>query len=143
MAILLDSGFFLALSHKKDQNNESAKKLFKKMAQGEFGLIYTTPYIISETSTLILVRTNNNSNLIHDFYELLFGSDKFVRILSWKEELDKKIWNFFITFNSKAKTNKEWLSFVDCSNIIYCKERNIENIATYDGNIASFLNVFQ
>lgn len=140
MAILMDSGFFLALCHPKDKDHNDARRLFFEMAEGQHGLLFTTPYVISESATLMLVRTENNTALLQDFYDLLYGPEKCIRILPWKEDLEQRIWTFFFAINRKAENRKEWLSFVDCSNIILAQEHNIPQIVAYDGHFSPFLH---
>ncbi|MHA1232754.1 MAG: hypothetical protein ACTSRP_20335 [Candidatus Helarchaeota archaeon] len=52
------------------------------MSCGTYGLIYTSPYIIAETSTLLLIRTHNHLGLLKKFETLVFGDKRFFQILS-------------------------------------------------------------
>ncbi|QEE16274.1 type II toxin-antitoxin system VapC family toxin [Promethearchaeum syntrophicum] len=139
MGIFLDSGFFLGFCHPKDKFHEQSLSIFRKMSSGQFGLIYTSNAIITETATLLLVRTNHNMEIIEEFYSLLYGLNKFVRILTWSSEIEEKSWNMFKSVNLNAKSKKEIMSFVDVSNIIFCKEFQIEFMGSFDHHFDGFL----
>jgi len=139
MGIFLDSGFFLGFCHPKDKYHEQSLSIFRKMSTGQFGLIYTSNAIIIEATTLLLVRTKINMEIIDEFYSLLYGLNKFVQILPWTAEIEEKSWKKFKTINKNAKSKKEIMSFVDISNIIFCKEFQIEFIGSYDHHFDGFL----
>ena len=139
MGVFLDTGFFVGLSHPKDEWHERSKENLLEMSTGKYGLIFTSPYVIAETATLILVRTKNNQEIIKKLYQYLYGTKRFVRILPWTAQIEKTTWKIFQEVNKKAKTSKSWLSFVDCSNIAFCRENNIETIATFDNHFDGFL----
>jgi predicted nucleic acid-binding protein len=42
MAIFLDTGFYLGLIHKKDENYDTAQEWLKKIQSGVYGQIYTS-----------------------------------------------------------------------------------------------------
>lgn len=139
MGLFLDTGFFLGLVHPEDLNHKSSKKLLLKASSGKYGLLYTSPFVISEAATVILIRTGNNTSLMHDFHQLLFGDSPIARVLSWSTSLNSKSWRMFFSHNEKAKTKKEFLSFVDASNIVYCREYHIDRIAAFDGDFDPYL----
>ncbi|NMC05570.1 MAG: type II toxin-antitoxin system VapC family toxin [Candidatus Lokiarchaeota archaeon] len=138
----MDSSFFLAFCHPADEHHEAAFQQFDNIINGTFGLVYTSMYVVAETATIFLVRTNNNMMLIDDFSSLLYGPDKICIVLPWNEELDAKAWDLFRSANKKAKSKKEWLSFIDCTIIRYCQERQIVTIASFDGHFEPFLERF-
>jgi uncharacterized protein len=140
MGILIDSGFFLGILHFKDPYADRAENIFKEMSTGKYGLVYTTPYVISEAATLLLVRTRNNYDLIENFYDILYGENKFIRILEWTREMEQKSWILFKKHNKIVKEKKKYLSFVDASNIVYCREYKIDKIAAFDGDFDGYLN---
>ena len=139
MAIFLDSGFFTGLCHPGDEFSAASKRILLEMSEGKFRLIYTSPLVVSETATLLLVRTNNNQTLLKKFYYYLFGPKKFVRMLPWSPQIEELTWDLFLDINSKVKARKNWLSFVDVSNIAYCRHNQIQHIASYDKHFDSFL----
>ncbi len=139
MGVFLDTGFFMGLYHPKDSHHKESVNIFKNLGTGKYGLIYTSPYIISEVATLILIRTNNNHNLLNDFYSDLYGVTKYVSILPWTMDIEQKIWISFKKINSSAQSKKEIMSFTDVSNIIYCQEYQIDKIISSDTHFDGFL----
>ena len=139
MGIFLDTGFFLGIYHPKDSHHKASCNILKGLGTGQYGLIYSSLYIVSEVTTLLLIRTNFNQNILDDFYSDLYGATKFVSILPWSSDLEQKIWDLFRKVNESIQTKKELLSFADVSNIIYCREYQIDKIASYDSHFDGFL----
>ena len=139
MGIFLDSGFFLGFCHPKDKYHEQSLSIFRRMSTGQYGLIYTSNAIIIEAATLLLIRTQSNLEVIEEFYSVLYGLNKFVQILPWTAEIEEKSWKKFKSVNEKAKSNKNIMSFVDISNIIFCEEFQIEFLCSYDPHFDGFL----
>ena len=139
MAIFLDSSFFLGLCHPNDPCHGNSVRLFRSMAGGTHGLIYTSTFVIAETSTLILARTNNSNKIIAKFHEMFQGTTRFIRVLDVCSNVLDDIWNLFINHNKKAKTKKEYLSFIDASNVFLCRRNEIEKIASFDGDFDAYL----
>ena len=140
MGVFLDSGFFLGLLHRKDTNYDSCKQNFKIISSGEFGLIFTSAYVISETVTVILLRTHNNPITLNAFRELIYGKKKFIRIFESNQHINTLSWEIFMNHNRKAKNKRNYLSFVDASNIAICREIGISNILAVDGDFDGYLN---
>jgi len=140
MGVFLDTGFFLGLLHRKDNNHDSCKHKFKKISSGEFGLIFTSSYVISETATIILLRTHNNPTTLKAFRELIFGKKKFVRIFESNPHINTLSWEIFMNHNRKAKNKRNYLSFVDATNIAISRENGISNILAFDGDFDGYLN---
>ncbi len=138
MGIFLDTGFFMGICHPKDPYHENSKRLLRDMSQGMYGLIYTSPYIIAEASTLLLIRTHNHPRRLEKFETLLFGPKKFIRILAWSPIIDVEIFKLFRDLNA-AKSDKQYLSFIDVSNIYLCRHYQIEKIVSYDAYFDAFL----
>ena len=139
MGVFLDTGFFLGLLHRKDPNYERCKINFKKISSGEFGLIFTSSYVISETATIILLRTHNNPTTLKAFRELIYGNKKFIRIFESRKQINTLSWDIFMNHNRKAKNKKNYLSFVDATNIAICRENGISNILAVDGDFDGYL----
>ena len=140
MGVFLDTGFFLGLLHRKDINHDSCKLKFKKISSGEFGLIFTSSYVKSETATIILLRTHNNPTTLKAFRELIYGKKKFIRIFESSKQINTLAWDIFMSHNRKAKNKKNYLSFVDATNIAICRENGISNILAVDGDFDGYLN---
>jgi predicted nucleic acid-binding protein len=141
MAIFLDTGFFTGLYHPNDSHFEKSTEIFQHMSKGEFGLIYTSPHVIAESATLLLVRTRSNLSLLRDFFEDLYGTSKYVSILPWTAELESKTWELFFKVNKKHQEKKQARSFTDISNLVYCQEYQITHIVSYDEQFKGYLQV--
>ena len=139
MALFLDTGFFLGLLHPKDPNHATSIRLFRTMSTGKWGLIYSSLLVIGEAATIILIRTQNNTDLLQDFFSLIHGEDHFIRLLPWSPELEKETWQVFLQHNKNAKAKNEYLSFVDASSIYYCRMFKIDSILAFDGDFDAYL----
>jgi predicted nucleic acid-binding protein len=113
------------------------------MSTGLYGLIYTSSYIISETATLLLIRTNFNQQILDKFWSYIYGSKRFIRVLPWTAEIEKWTFDLYKSVNAQIKTKKEFRSFIDVSNIIYCQQNKIETIISFDGHFEGFLKQLQ
>lgn len=139
MGIFLDTGFFMGLCHPKDPFHENSRRLLREMSQGAHGLIYTSPYIIAEASTLLLIRTHNHPGRLQKLESLFFGSKKFFRILPWSSTLDIEVFKVFRELNENAKSKKDYFSFIDASNVFLCRHYQIEKILSYDSHFDKVL----
>jgi len=140
MGIFLDTSFYLGLCHPKDKYAELSLKVLTEISEGEYGLLYTSNLIISEITTLVAVRTNNNIRALNYLEKLLWGDDKLAIILHFPPELEKKAWSLFKKINTETLKNKKPISFVDISTIILCQYHHIEYIASFDSHFDKFLN---
>jgi len=140
LGVFIDSGFFLGLLHRKDGNHEQCKTNFKEISSGKYGLLFSSAYVISETATLILIRTRNKSITLNAFQELIYGNQKFIRIIQSNPHLNASAWNIFLAHNQSVKVKKKYLSFVDATNIAICREYQISNILAVDGDFDGYLN---
>ncbi|MHA1270503.1 MAG: type II toxin-antitoxin system VapC family toxin [Candidatus Helarchaeota archaeon] len=139
MGIFLDTGFFLGLCHPKDPFHENSCRLLQEMSRGTYGLIYTSPYIIAEASTLLLIRTHNHLGRLKKFETIVFGPKKFFRILPWSSILDAEVFKIFQELNSKAKSKKEYFSFIDASIVFFCRHYQIDKVLSYDSHFDNVL----
>ena len=140
MGIFLDSGFFIGLSHPDDSNHAKSVKILREISTGEYGLIYTSSFVIAESTLVLLLRTNINTKIVEKLREKLYGPQKIVEILPWNAFLEIKCWDMFLNHNRTAKSKKEILSFVDASSIILCQELLITKIVAFDGDFDPYLN---
>lgn len=139
MAIFLDTCFLMGLSHPNDKYYSDSLRILQEMSIGKYGLVYTSPFVISESATLLLLRSHNNQLLLKNFHSYFYGANKFIRILSWTSRIEELTWVKFFEINKNLKDKKDWLSFVDISNIVYCQQHQIQNIASYDNHFDAFL----
>ena len=137
MAIFLDTGFFLGLVYPSDPYYERSKELLKILKTGKYGQIFTSTYIIAETLTLVAVRSRNNSIVLKEIDEFFRGDKQIARILRPDEQIENEFLKLFLKINTNPK--KKTVSFVDCSNIIFCRKHAIDNILAYDRHFDPWL----
>ena len=119
--IILDSSFIISYYNLEDQNHEKALELMTKISRGIYGEVIISDYIFDETVTVLLAK-------LKDLGRVKIIGDKMMRALKYHidEETFKDTWQLF---NVQKQTK---LSFTDCSIIALMKNRNINNIATFD-----------
>lgn len=139
MAIFLDTGFYLGLCHPKDKFAKESKRIFRKLSEGSHGLLYTSTLIISEITTLVALRTNGHPKALNLLEEYLWGPNKIATELFIDTELESNIWNLFKKVNINTKNKKKFLSFVDVSSIILCRQHQIDTIVSFDSHFDGFL----
>ncbi|HUT81228.1 MAG TPA: PIN domain-containing protein [Candidatus Bathyarchaeia archaeon] len=139
MAILLDTGFLTGISHPMDEQYSTSARILGEMSEGKYGLIYTTPLVIAETATLLLIRSRNNRVVVENFYSYLYGEEKFIRILPWNTQIEELTWAMFREINKDTREKKNYVSFVDAANIAYCRQYQIQYIASFDSHFDAFL----
>lgn len=137
MAIFLDTGFFLGLVDPNDKFYERSAELLILLKSGKFGQIFTSTYIIAETCTLVSTRTRNNPIALKEISDLLKGDKQIASVLRPDDQFESDAMKLFIKINKNSK--KKAISFVDCSNIIFCRNRAIDNILTYDRHFDAWL----
>ena len=138
MAIFLDSGFYIGLTHPKDENYERCKELLQILKTGVHGQLFTSNFIMAESVTLVAVRTRNNAHAIQNIYELFLGVGQLARVLRLNEDNESDAWDLFRKINSPKSS--EVVSYVDCTNIILCRSYSIEAILSYDSHFDGWIN---
>jgi predicted nucleic acid-binding protein len=143
MGIFLDTGFYMGLISKLDENHKKSIKILTEMKSGEYGQIYTSNFVMAESAVLVAIRTDRNSKAIEKLKQLFIGKLKIATILRTDEELEEKIWSLFekVNCNPEKKKNSKLVSFVDCSNIILCQNHGIDKIATFDPHFKPWLQI--
>ncbi|MHA1323944.1 MAG: type II toxin-antitoxin system VapC family toxin [Candidatus Helarchaeota archaeon] len=139
MGIFIDTGFFIGLAHPKDEFHQNCTRILEEMSSGKYGLIFTSSFVISEAATLLLIRTYGNLEILKEFHDLIYGQQQFAQIFSWTPEMERRTWDLFMTINKKAKEKKKLISFVDASNIVYCRTYDIPYIVSFDSHFDNFL----
>ncbi len=138
MAIFLDTGFFIGLVNPKDTHYKRSAELLNLLKTGKYGQIFTSTYILAETLTLVGVRTRNNSIAFKEVDDFFKGDKKIARILRPDDQIENDTLKLFLKVNKQSKTKT--VSFVDCSNIIFCRKRAIDNILAYDRHFNAWLS---
>jgi hypothetical protein len=138
LAIFLDTGFYLGLCHEKDKYSERSKAILEKLSNGEYGLLYTSIFIISEATTLATIRSNSNLKVLTHLENLLWGDDKLATIFLYDLELIRETWNLFKKINCIDLKKDKPMSFVDISTIILCQTHQIDKIVSFDSHFDRF-----
>ena len=119
MRILVDADFLVALAKKDDSNHKKAVALAEKLAGSVFFITqFTIPeaatvlsYKVSQNSAKIFLNETRKMNLIElPFAQNLLESTDFI-------------------FNSSRKKGTSW---IDCLNIAYVKNFQLDGILSFD-----------
>ena len=138
MAILLDTGFYLGLTHPKDEYHEQSINLLTVLKTGKYGQVFTSNFIMAESATIVALRTKNNLQAIQTIREFFFGTGQIAIMLRLNEDIEREIWPIFQKINTPP--SKKVVSFVDCANIVLCRYYSIEHILSYDPHFDGFLS---
>jgi len=57
--VFLETGLFVAVNNKSDKNHTRARSLLEKALKGEYGVLFTSDYVIDEAVTTALARTHD------------------------------------------------------------------------------------
>ncbi|MDO8657788.1 MAG: PIN domain-containing protein [Candidatus Levybacteria bacterium] len=118
----IDSSFFKAIIDKKDDFNEKANKILKRLEKENASLI-TSNYILDESFTLI--RTRCGLKMVDEFRKNLASSSQTLKIIRVTIADEAKAWEWFLNDWSK-------LSFTDCVSFALMKRLNLTRVATFD-----------
>jgi predicted nucleic acid-binding protein len=139
LGVFLDSGFYLGLCHPKDKYAEQSEKILKELATGNYGVLYTSYFIINEVTTLAAIRSKNNIKVFNHLEKLLWGSEKIASILPFDLNNERETWELFKKINITDLKDKKPMSFTDISSIILCNHHQIEYIVSFDSHFDGFL----
>ncbi len=128
VGVFLDTGFFLGLCHPKDKYTEQSEKILKELAIGNYGVLYTSYFIINEVTTLAAIRSKNNIKVFKHLEKLLWGSEKIATILPFDLNFELETWELFKKVNTPDLKEKKPMSYTDVSSITLCKHHQIEYI---------------
>lgn len=138
MAIFLDTSFYLGLLDPKDEYYLRSLEILKDLKKGIYGIIYTSNLIMAESATFVAIRTNKNLKALKTMEDFFIGSEQIASILRVNEKIENDSWEIFHKINADKK-NKV-ISFVDCTNIIICKNYSIENILSFDNHFDGWVS---
>lgn len=124
MAVLIDTGIFIALRNADDKNHKRSIELMKRALQGEFGFIYTSDYIFDECITTALVRTKRH-DLVVDVGEYILKSPRITKLHITKDDFNSA-WEKFKDFKDRS------MSFTDCTSLALIEKHNIKQIMSFD-----------
>ena len=141
MAIFLDTGFFLALVHEKDPHHALAVTWLDRVRSGEWGHPYTSTLVMAEAATLVTSRTRGNPVAIERMMQLFSGECRLAQLIRLTRDEEEKSWRLLMKIASSGETvtKKGVVSYVDCTIIVACQERNIERVASFDEHFVPWL----
>lgn len=132
MSVFIDTGVFIAYVNRKDEHHMCASSLLERIMKNRFGAAFTSDMVFDEAMTFILYKTGdiNKAILVRD---LILGNEEkdipqFINLIFIDREILDKGLNTFVKYADKR------LSFTDCSTIELMKNRDIENIASFDSD---------
>ena len=135
MTILIDTGFYVALSNSRDNYHERAHELLESLQMSKWGSRLTTDYILDETITTVWSRTKR-LDFVENSHKLFFGPLSLAHLIFQQEGLVSQAWEIFQKYTSTARP----LSFTDCSLIALAFDRKVENILSFDSGFDGILN---
>lgn len=139
MGVFLDTGFYLGLCHPKDKYAELSEKILKNLATGNYGVLYTSYFIINEVTTLAAIRSKNNIKVFNHLEKLLWGSKKIANILPFDLNFEFETWELFKKVNTTHLKEKKSMSYTGISSIVLCNHHQIEYIVSFDSHFDGFL----
>lgn len=125
MSIFIDTGIFVALRNVADKYHRRARELMKRAMQAEFGVVYTSDYVINEAITTALARTKRLEVAI-DVGEYILSSPR-IKKLRVSDEVFDAAWERF-------KSLERPTSFTDCTSLALMEKSGIGSIASFDSS---------
>jgi len=126
MAVFIDTSIFVAVRNRKDRNHQRAKELMKRALTAEFGVIYTSDYIIDEAVTVALARTRN--------HQIAINTGRYILDSARIEKLPISREDFTLAWSKFQNIKDRFLSFTDCTSLAVIKTRGIERVMSFDSN---------
>ena len=131
MRLFIDTGPFMALHNKKDNQHIHAMETFERIRDGKtmYRKLYTSDYVFDEAVTGRRRRTRNHG-LSVELGNLILASESLLMLRVDSETLSEA-WELY-------KSRKEIpLSLTDCTSAILARKEGIIDIYTYDRDFES------
>ncbi len=138
MAIFLDTGFYLGLAHPQDANRDRSLAILDELNKGTFGQLFTSNYVVTEAVTLSAVRSRQDTRVMSIMRNYFIGELQIATIFYASPQIDAVAWDLFVNVNSGQKGEKI-ISFIDCSNVIFCQQHQIPSIVAFDKHYERWL----
>lgn len=136
MPILFDTSFIYALIRESDKNHKRAQEILKNTDWKRKSPICIPTLVINETYTLVIYRSNGNLEVLRTLDEFFWGDEKFYLLINLRVPEYRKITKLI----QKYVSSKKNLSFVDVALIYLGKNRNINEIVSFDKHFDGLLN---
>jgi predicted nucleic acid-binding protein len=137
MGIFLDTGFYMGLIDPTDDHYNRSLEILSELQTGKFGQIFTSSFVMAESATLVASRTKKDPQAIREIRNFFIGNEQIALILRANEEIESDAWVIFQKLNLRIK-NKV-VSYIDCTNIAFCKKYLLDNILSFDPHYNSWL----
>ena len=135
MGTLLDTGFIYALKDESDPYHLQAIKIFKTINWDDLSPVITNNLVINEVFTLAVYRSSGNKKILEAIENLIWGTEKFFRVLEVPFEDYEEISKILCKYISPKKL----ISFVDASLIFSAKILKINQIISFDSHFDGIL----
>jgi len=135
LGILLDTGFIYALKDENDPYHLQAIKIFKTINWDELSPVITNNLVINEVITLAVYRSLGNKKILEALKNLIWGTEKFFRVLEVPFEDYEEISKILLQYIS----SKKLISFVDASLIFSAKILKYDQIISFDSHFDGIL----
>lgn len=126
-SVFVDTGAWLSLYDKRDQNHQSAKKAATYLKDEKVHLI-TTDYVFDEAVTIIRLRVGHKEAI--NFGNSMLKS-RIVKIVDIGNDLKKEAWNIFVKYKDVR------FSYTDCTSFAVLTQMKIEQVFGYDKHFKS------
>ncbi len=135
MIIILDTSFLFALKSKRDRYHKRAYEIFNEVEEKK-PKFFTNYFIMNETFTLAVNRSNGNVSFLEQYIILFFEKDNFFQVIQNNPRDFKKI----VEVYKKYVESKRLLSFTDASLIYLYQQLNANCIISFDSHFDTILN---
>ena len=120
--IFVDTGGWAALFGDNDGNHKSAVTVYERLKKSKAAL-YTSDYVIDETITLTMVRSNHTQSVLVG--KALLESTV-VKAVPVAPDYIQPSWELYQKYNDKH------FSFTDITTLVIAKSLNIKKFFSYD-----------
>ncbi len=124
--IFIDTGAWIALEDVNDKNHTVAVK-FREEIKKEKERFITTPYVLDETYTFLLINIGYEKALYFHSRIQRMKESGILEIIHISEQIEEESWKVFERFNR----DKKW-SFTDCTSKVVMDLLRIKEVFTFD-----------
>lgn len=127
MSIFIDASYLIGYYNKEDKHHQRAMGLSGIFSGKEFGTVYISDYIFTETMNYLITRTKSRELAI-ELAGYIFNSE--MEIIYMDKTIFQKAFELF--------GQRKNLSFTDCTTIEIMRAYGIKSIATFDSGFGQF-----
>lgn len=129
-SVLIDTGVIVAAFNERDLRHSRGKQLMDDILAGEYGMPYSSDFVLDEVVTLTLARTRSHqlASLVGRFLLPLEGPPC-ITLLHVDENVVRRAWKSFLRHDEAV------LSFADWTIVEQTKLCGIELVASFDSGL--------